>query len=466
MGSEDEEYERLLDEIDGIANSPQHRVSRMNHLSPTAPFSPSEGDASSGILFSPPADSQVLQQLIDEEDKDEEVDALPVHKILPRWDGKKPSEEDIGDEIEGLLGDLGPTGHGHSADVTAGNGVISAPVCDGSASWDGMFRSVVMGAAEERGQRPSMEDKYVLLPAFMPFSFATKVQGARALAAVFDGHSGAQVASYVASRVPTLLELEPWYGTPDVAPKDVVESSLINVSRPNPPRARAMVRHADVAPKDVVESSLINVFTRVDGEILEKSVSGGLSGGSTACVAVLLENRLFVANLGDSRAVLSRGGTAEALSVDHKPDVPSERERIEALDGKVECRGCWRVMGSAGGAAYRGLAVSRAFGDVDWKVPVSLVESKPEVKVAQLKPDDEFLVIGCDGVWDVLSNQEAVDLARRHVLPVNADGAGPDSGVTERAAEKAAREITVAALERGTMDNVTVVVMALLRGEL
>jgi len=436
MGSEDEEYERLLDEIDGIANSPQHRVSRMNHLSPTAPFSPSEGDASSGILFSPPADSQVLQQLIDEEDKDEEVDALPVHKILPRWDGKKPSEEDIGDEIEGLLGDLGPTGHGHSADVTAGNGVISAPVCDGSASWDGMFRSVVMGAAEERGQRPSMEDKYVLLPAFMPFSFATKVQGARALAAVFDGHSGAQVASYVASRVPTLLELEPWYGTPDVAPKDVVESSLINV------------------------------FTRVDGEILEKSVSGGLSGGSTACVAVLLENRLFVANLGDSRAVLSRGGTAEALSVDHKPDVPSERERIEALDGKVEFRGCWRVMGSAGGAAYRGLAVSRAFGDVDWKVPVSLVESKPEVKVAQLKPDDEFLVIGCDGVWDVLSNQEAVDLARRHVLPVNADGAGPDSGVTERAAEKAAREITVAALERGTMDNVTVVVMALLRGEL
>lgn len=261
-----------------------------------------------------------------------------------------------------------------------------SPTSDGS--WNGMFRAVAIGAAEERGQRPSMEDKHARLPLFMPHGLHHRVSGARALAGVFDGHSGAAVASYAVDRIPSLLELEPWYA------------------------------QLQPAPKEAVEHSLLSVFEKTDAEILAMTVSGSMSGGSTACVALLLENRLFLANLGDSRAVMSRGGTAEVLSIDHKPDVPSERERIEALDGKVEWRGCWRVMGSTGSAAYRGLAVSRALGDVDWKVPVSLVESKPEVKVTNLRPDDEFVILGCDGVWDVLSNQEAVDLARRHALPV------------------------------------------------
>ena len=138
----------------------------------------------------------------------------------------------------------------------------------------------------------------------------------------------------------------------------------------------------------------------------------------------------------------------------------------------------------------------RAFGDIDWKVPTPLVDPCPEVRSCRLTSDDEFLIIGCDGVWDVMTSQvilykntwcvcarasmherlrcptalsyltsahqDAVDLARQHALPIVGaeEGAG---GLGDRAATAAAKAIAQTALERGSMDNITVVVMTLLR---
>lgn len=109
-----------------------------------------------------------------------------------------------------------------------------------------------------------------------------------------------------------------------------------------------------------------------------------------------------------------------------------------------------------------------------WKVPFPLVDASPEIRCCQLTPHDEFLIIGCDGVWDVMSSQDAVDLARAHIPlqppaepeGVGAGGIGHLAGakvIGHAAATAAAKVIADTALERGSLDNITVLVMIFLR---
>ena len=133
----------------------------------------------------------------------------------------------------------------------------------------------------------------------------------------------------------------------------------------------------------------------------------GPQAGSTCVVAVVRGDDLIVANAGDSRAVLCRRGTAVALSRDHKPMDDDERARIMNAGGFVQ-EG--RVNGS--------LALSRAIGDLEYKQSKNLsardqiVTAYPEIKECKLEPGDEFLVIACDGIWDVLTSQQCVDYVR------------------------------------------------------
>ena len=142
--------------------------------------------------------------------------------------------------------------------------------------------------------------------------------------------------------------------------------------------------------------------------------------GTTACVVFVASNTLFVANAGDSRAVLCRDGEAVALSTDHKPALEEERRRIENADGMVFRN---RVNGV--------LATSRALGDAAFKEQLFLemeknfpvercaVTSEPEVTTFPiLRGRDKFFVIATDGVWDVMTNEEVVDF----VLAKQKDG--------------------------------------------
>ncbi|KAJ0694912.1 putative protein-serine/threonine phosphatase [Helianthus annuus] len=112
-------------------------------------------------------------------------------------------------------------------------------------------------------------------------------------------------------------------------------------------------------------------------------------------------NELVVANVGDSRAVLCQDGVAKQLSVDHKPN--NERKVIEERGGFVtEFAGdCPRVDGC--------LAMSRAFGDKRLKEHIS---SEPDVWVGDVDDESEFLILASDGVWKVMSNEEAVDCVK------------------------------------------------------
>jgi len=112
-----------------------------------------------------------------------------------------------------------------------------------------------------------------------------------------------------------------------------------------------------------------------------------------------LGNKLYIANVGDSRVVLSRGGKAIRLSYDHKPYLEDEEDRIRALDGYV--------IGESGRVNGQ-LAVSRAIGDFYMQPWVS---DEPFLNVIDLKPEDEFLIIACDGVWDEVEDDAAVAVA-------------------------------------------------------
>ncbi len=138
----------------------------------------------------------------------------------------------------------------------------------------------------------------------------------------------------------------------------------------------------------------------------------GPAAGCTAVCAMVRNGDLIVANAGDSRCVLSRNGQAVALTQDHKPMDPEEYDRIIKAGGFV-----------ADGRVNGSLNLSRALGDLEYKQSKDLppeaqmVTAFPEIRSEKLQSAaDEFLILACDGIWDVLTNQEAVDFVRERLL--------------------------------------------------
>ncbi|XP_024373389.1 probable protein phosphatase 2C 11 isoform X2 [Physcomitrium patens] len=135
--------------------------------------------------------------------------------------------------------------------------------------------------------------------------------------------------------------------------------------------------------------------------------------GSTAVVALIRGNKLFVANAGDSRCIMSRRGEAVNLSIDHKPNLEHERKRIESAGGFVH-----------GGRVNGSLNLTRAIGDMEFKGRPDLPPDKqvvtccPDVVEVDLGPGDEFIVLACDGIWDVMSSQAVVDFVKSRLPTV------------------------------------------------
>ena len=203
---------------------------------------------------------------------------------------------------------------------------------------------------------------------------------------------------------------------------------------------RAMIARARLNGDEDVD------FANTDGSGIPWD---GPQAGSTCVVAVVRGNTLTVANAGDSRAVLSRRGEAAALSRDHKPADEDERARIQNAGGFVQ-EG--RVNGS--------LALSRAIGDLEYKRSKTLpaheqiVTAHPEITVTELKEGDEFLIIACDGIWDVLTSQQTVDYVRQRI-----DADVPLSKICEQLADECMAPDT-----KGTgigCDNMSVVIVLL-----
>ncbi|CAJ1357872.1 unnamed protein product [Effrenium voratum] len=223
-----------------------------------------------------------------------------------------------------------------------------------------------------QGWREEMEDAHLALPDFDP-------ERGLSLFGVFDGHGGEVVAQLVSERLPETLRGLPEY---------------------REGRFQEALFKAFMAQDDYLRSP--------EGRrMLAKRKANAMGMGSTAVVALLNASKreLFVANCGDSRAVLVSGKGAVAMSQDHSPLLPAELQRIRRAGGTVNREG--RVDGN--------LNLSRAIGDLFYKrnralgPEAQLITAVPEVRRRALGAHDRYLLLGCDGVWERFTNQQVVD---------------------------------------------------------
>ncbi|SMN20280.1 similar to Saccharomyces cerevisiae YDL006W PTC1 Type 2C protein phosphatase (PP2C) [Maudiozyma saulgeensis] len=252
--------------------------------------------------------------------------------------------------------------------------------------------------------RRSMEDVHTYVK-----NFASRLDWG--YFAIFDGHAGIQASEWCGSHLHTMIE------------KEILEDETKDI-------------------REILNDSFVQIDKQINAKLEGNS-------GCTAAVCVLrwelpdeneLENKvmsldqhkrkLYTANVGDSRIVLFRNGNSIRLTYDHKASDILEMQRVETAGGLIMKS---RVNGM--------LAVTRSLGD---KFFDTLVIGNPFTTSVEITTEDKFLIIACDGLWDVIDDQEACELIQ--------DIDDPD---------EAASILVKYALNNGTTDNITVMVVLL-----
>lgn len=274
-----------------------------------------------------------------------------------------------------------------------------------------------------------MQDAHVLLPDMNTCLSSLPAQVFRvAYFAVFDGHGGARASCFAAEHLHHTLGLK--------FPKGETE----NLDK-------------------LVKKCLLDTFRQTDEDFLKKASSQkpAWKDGTTATCILVVNDMVYVANLGDSRAVLCRMEQEEkgsdkkcvtlALSKEHNPTIYEERMRIQRAGGTVRDG---RVLGV--------LEVSRSIGDGQYKR--CGVISTPDIRRCQLSSNNRFILLACDGLFKVFSAEEAV----KFVLSVLEDGTVErKEGQMEEEAhyEAACQRLANEAVRRGCADNVTVILVSI-----
>ncbi|EUB63253.1 putative protein phosphatase 2C [Echinococcus granulosus] len=326
-----------------------------------------------------------------------------------------------------------------------------------------------VAASSMQGWRVRMEDAYAC---FLDLSTSDMSSPPTAYFAVFDGHGGNKVSEYAATNLHAKIMAEPAYGNKNSRSQPMARCfltiNLFNLLSAKGDLVEAMrsgVLKLDAEMQVKFTGHLFNSGTakasfdsseiEVEGRLSFPSPSDGVDVGGSTCIALMLRgNHAYCANCGDSRAVLSRQGVAEPLSVDHKPTMASEWSRIVAAGGWVAAN---RVNGN--------LALSRALGDFVYKrnstlsAEEQIVSAEPDITQCELKvtETDEFIVLGCDGIWDVMTNQEVISFVRSRL----ANGRSPDLICEELMMHCLAPNCNPNGLG---CDNMTVVIICLLNG--
>ena len=219
---------------------------------------------------------------------------------------------------------------------------------------------------------------------------------------VFDGHGGKKVSHYLKNNLPGYF--------------------LTKFNK-------------NLYTKNDAFSKYVNqVYNNLQNNLKEKHPKAVEYCGSTACICIQNKsNNLWIINVGDSRAVLcNKEGVPIQLSIDHKPNLAEEKKRIESLGGKITYDGVdWRV---------KSLSLSRAFGDLDC---CPYVTHLPNIYKHKINSKDKFLILACDGLWDALTNHNAVEFVKNL----------QNSGYTGNYAKKLAEY----AYDKGSYDNITVI---------
>eukprot|EP00612_Vaucheria_litorea_P000704 CAMPEP_0171452898 /NCGR_PEP_ID=MMETSP0945-20130129/823_1 /TAXON_ID=109269 /ORGANISM="Vaucheria litorea, Strain CCMP2940" /LENGTH=240 /DNA_ID=CAMNT_0011977659 /DNA_START=1148 /DNA_END=1870 /DNA_ORIENTATION=+ len=214
---------------------------------------------------------------------------------------------------------------------------------------------------------------------------------------------------------------------------------------------------------ELIVKAICNAFWEADLQFLTQS--NKRNSGSTATTALIIGNRLYLSNVGDSRALIVERNKIITSTIDHKPTREDEKLRITKAGGYIHKK---RVMGC--------LAVSRAFGDYEFKISMpttkeeedlyskgkflgkiqrskSLVISDPEILVINLTGKEDYIILACDGIFDVFKNEEVVTAVQKELNK---------HGNPQRCCDNIAKR---AIKEKRSCDNVSIILLMLRNNE-
>jgi len=161
--------------------------------------------------------------------------------------------------------------------------------------------------------------------------------------------------------------------------------------------------------------------------------------GTTLLTTLFKDNKIYVTSIGDSQCLLCKAKKPVVLSTQHSPWLMEEKNRIEREGGTVTNG---RVNGK--------LAVSRAIGDILFKDRETLgpkyVTPEPDVEIIDITPDMQFLILACDGLWDVVKNEVAINFVSRRLSE-------------SMHVETIVKELVNYAIEIGSKDNVSIILV-------
>lgn len=237
---------------------------------------------------------------------------------------------------------------------------------------------------------------------------------------VFDGHGGKEVSQFVKAHFVEYLEANDSFKSGDY--KTALKENFLKMDQLMR-TTQGKLELTQFAKKskeedEAQEARLGNKGGNSQMDVLMKLIKNkgdedvALMTGCTSCVC-LIDNpnkKLYFANAGDSRVVLCKKGLAYPMSIDHKPELDIEKNRIYKAEGFIT-EG--RVKGN--------LNLSRGLGDLEYKNNTKLpaeeqmITANPDIIVEELTKDCEFIVLGCDGIWDCLTNQEACEFVKKRL---------------------------------------------------
>jgi len=262
-----------------------------------------------------------------------------------------------------------------------------------------------------QGRRDSMEDAHFVIE-----NFLEDPSKPSALFAIFDGHGGRRAADFAAENLPIYM-------------KEAL--------------------HSGAQP----DEALRKAFLKTEEVYLEQAIQNQYQDGTTGVVALVVGDLLVVGNVGDSEAVISLGGKAIPLTTIHNPTKnPAEGARVVEAGGRLYMN---RVGHPALNVRLFNIAVSRAIGDILYKIPQytqnkpSGLTAEPDIATTTLLPDHQFLILACDGLWDVFSHADAVNFVAEKLRQGSS-------------LEEICRDIITEAENRESGDNISACIISLI----
>lgn len=286
---------------------------------------------------------------------------------------------------------------------------------------------IIIQSYSTTGVRPQNEDAMEIIN---NLDHANKSLFPILYASIFDGHGGGDIS------------------------KTLIDENKINISKYFC-HVKSPIASKIPQIKTFNNKIVIPLFARIQEKLKNYYIKSN-NMGSTALISIIYSrgdtNKYYlkIINLGDSRAILCNNyNISQQLTLDHKPHLYCEKKRIIDMGGSLE-------ESEGDDIRINGMSVSRSFGDLDNKY-ISQVPDIFDYSVS----NEKFIIMGCDGVWDVLGNQEAVDFVLERYDEIIKNKKYPPN-LKAKSEFNIAQKLAEYAVNKGSGDNISLTILFLI----